>query len=102
MFLPLPWAKQIFPILKAKTNIKQNLKSHKCPANFVVEFFKNESPNRVGQRDLIRKSKITGIDLHPLLRYVNFKFFGFFNSASLFCDQLYSIFYWLNLRNRQN
>ena len=46
----------------------------------------------------IRKSKISSQCLHPLLRYGNFLFFGFFNNATLLSNQLFSNFTCLKLR----
>ena len=60
--------------------------------------FVDESSYRGALWKQIRKSKISGQCLHPLPRYGNFLFFGFFNNATLFSNQLFSNFTCLKLR----
>ena len=70
------------------------------PGDFFFEFV-DESSYRGALWKQIRKSKISGQCLHPLPRYGNFLFFGFFNNATLFSNQLFSNFTCLKLRTRQ-
>ena len=61
----------------------------------------DESSHRGALLGYKTKYKVSGQYLHPLPRYENFKFFGFFNSETLFSNQSFSNFNSLKLRIRQ-